>query len=327
MIITRTPLRVSFVGGGTDLAAFYRREPGAVLSMAVNKYFYLAMHKFFEEDGFLLKYSKTEHVSDVNEIEHTIIRAVFAEHGIAGVDFSSAADVPGGTGLGSSSAFTVSLLQLVNAHLGRHASQHLLAERACRIEIDVLGNPIGKQDQYGCAIGGLKFIEFNPDESVVVEPIFLRHAERAKLEANLLLFYLGNQRSASAILAEQSKNTSNDTAVFNSLRKMAEQAHGLKRDIQSSVDAVGHYLREAWELKKQLAQGVTNSLVNDAHAAAVGAGALGAKLLGAGSGGFLLTYVPEERHSAVRGALAPLSLHRIKIDPTGSVIIYDDRVE
>jgi D-glycero-alpha-D-manno-heptose-7-phosphate kinase len=318
---------VSFVGGGTDLPAFYRREPGAVVSMAVNKYFYLAMHKFFEEDGFLLKYSKTEHVTDVKEIEHSIIRAIFSEYGIAGVDFSSAADVPAGTGLGSSSAFTVSLLQLVNTHLGTYASQQRLAERACQIEIDILGNPIGKQDQYGCAIGGLKFIEFNPDESVVVEPLFLRHAERAKLESNLLLFYLGNQRSASAILAEQSKNTREDDAIFNTLRKMAEQAHGLKREIQSSVDAVGHYLREAWELKKQLARSVTNKLVDDAHAAAIGAGALGGKLLGAGSGGFLLTYVPEERHSDVRKALAPLSLHRVKIDPTGSVIIYDDRVE
>ena len=325
MIITRTPLRMSFAGGGTDLASFYRQTPGAVVSMAINKYFYLAMHDYFFEKGYLLKYSKTETVDDVKDIEHSIIRTVFSDFGIDKVDFSSAADVPSGSGMGSSSAFTVSLLHLVHAYLGKHCSQRQLAHQACDVEIEKLGNPIGKQDQYGCAIGGLKFIEFLPDEQVVVEPIFLRPDERVKLEDNLFLFFLGNQRSASAILDEQNERTKSDRNVHDALCLMADQARRLKSEITQSVDAVGEYLREGWELKKTLTNSISNSLVDEAHRKATEAGATGAKLLGAGAGGFLLTYAPRNKHAALVSAMKDYPLHKVRIDPVGSTVIFDDR--
>jgi D-glycero-alpha-D-manno-heptose-7-phosphate kinase len=325
MIITRTPLRVSLVGGGSDMATFYRRTPGAVLSMAVTKYFYLSMHENFFEDRCLIKYSKTEDVSSSDEIEHSIIRAVFNEYNISGIDFSSAADVPAGTGMGSSSAFTVGLLQLVQTYLGMYESQPRLAEHACRIEIETLGNPIGKQDQYGCAIGGLKFMQFNPDETVDIEPIFLHPDERAKLEESLILFYVGNQRSAHTILAEQNDNLKRSTSAFDTLGRMADQAFRLKSDILTSVDAVGHYLREAWEMKRVLASSISTQTIEEAHQAAMGAGAVGAKLLGAGGGGFLLVYVPVERQAPVRQALSKCAVHRVKLDTSGSLVIYDDR--
>lgn len=325
MIITRTPMRVSFVGGGTDLASFYRRSPGAVVSMAVNKYFYLTMHPHFAQKGFLLKYSETEHPETAEQIKHRIIRAVFERYNVENADFSSAADVPGGTGMGSSSSFTVSLLQLVHTSQNRYVSQRDLAKEACEIEIDVLGEPIGKQDQYGGAVGGLKLIQFNTDDSVEVQPIHLRQDERRKLENNLTLFYLGNQRSASAILAKQNKATATQEDVFRALENMAAQAHQLKLDIATDVDCLGHYLREGWALKKSLSSSISNPLIDDAYTAAMEAGAIGGKLLGAGAGGFLLTYCPEDKQAALLERLGHLPAHRLKIDNSGSTVIFDDR--
>jgi D-glycero-alpha-D-manno-heptose-7-phosphate kinase len=325
MIITRTPLRVSFVGGGTDLASFYRRSPGAVVSMAVNKYFYLSMHPHFAQKGFLLKYSETENPETADRIKHRIIRAVFERYGVENADFSSAADVPGGTGMGSSSSFTVSLLQLVHASQHRYVSQRDLAREACEIEIDVLGEPIGKQDQYGGAVGGLKFIQFNTDDSVEVTPVHLRQDERRKLEGSLMLFYLGNQRSASAILEKQNKATATEEQVFKSLEQMAAQAHQFKSDIATDVDCIGHYLREGWELKKSLSSAISNPLIDGAYAAALDRGALGGKLLGAGAGGFLMVYCPQDRQEGVSQALGDFPLHRLKIDNSGSTVIFAAR--
>lgn len=191
MLINRTPLRISFVGGGSDLPSFYQEHSGAVVSMAIDKYFYLSMHQSFEKTGYLLKYSKVENVEKVDDIEHRIIHQVFKDKSIDGVDFSSAADIPGGTGLASSSAFTVGLLSLCDAYNGNYTSQMNLASDACEVEIEKLNEPIGKQDQYGCAIGGIKFIEFLPDESVKLTPIFLAPKQAQKLNSNLLLVYLG----------------------------------------------------------------------------------------------------------------------------------------
>lgn len=326
MILTRTPLRVSFVGGGTDLPSFYRRHEGAVVSMAVNRYFYLSMHRYFLESGFLLKYSKTEKVQAVGEIEHNIIRSVFSMYGIDAVDFASAADVPAGTGMGSSSAFAVGLIQLVNTYLRRYKSQMELANEACTVEIEKLGNPIGKQDQYGCALGGLKYMRFNSDETVAVEPIFLAPDARRALEENLFLFYLGSTRDASTVLSHQNKKTNEDRKTFDILSQMARQAFQLKSEILTSVDAVGHYLREGWEAKKQLSSLISNSEIDEACEAALSAGAMGVKLLGAGGGGFVLAYVKEEHHAAVTNALHRLLLHRVKIDTSGSIVVFDDRL-
>lgn len=325
MIITRTPLRVSFVGGGTDLPSFFRRSPGAVVSMSVNKYFYLTMHPHFERKGFLLKYSEAENPTDVSGIKHRIIRAVFERYGIQNADFSSAADVPAGTGMGSSSSFTVGLLQLVHAWQHRYVTQTRLAEEACEIEIDVLGEPIGKQDQFGAAVGGLKFIQFNTDDSVEVSPVHLTGDERGKLERNIVLFYLGGQRSASAILKTQDKNTATQEDVFASLQQMARQAHQFKNDVAGDVDCIGHYLREGWDLKKRLSSQISNPLIDEAYDAALESGALGAKLLGAGAGGFLLVYCPEAQQQGLLERLDRFPAHRLKIDNSGSMVIFDDR--
>ncbi len=327
MIICRTPLRVSFVGGGTDLPSFYRRHGGAVVSMAVDWHFYLSMHKFFGGQKSLLKYSQTELVDDPGEIQHRIIREVFTEANLRGVDFASAADVPAGTGMGSSSSFTVGLLHLVHAWRGRYFPQHVLAEMACRIEIDRLGEPIGKQDQYGAAIGGLKLIRFNADETVTVTPIFLRPSERMTLEGNLMLFYLGNQRAASSVLIAQKRATETCEATIRSLTRMADQAERLRSDIAVDVNLLGEHLHDAWMLKRGLSAGITNPAIDDAYDAARAAGAVGGKLLGAGAGGFLLIYAPPEKQDAIGAALRDLPLHRVKIDHAGSTIIYDDRTE
>lgn len=325
MIICRTPLRVSFVGGGTDLPAFYRQHGGAVVSMAVDWHFYLSMHTYFGGRKSLLKYSQTELVDEPAQIEHRIIREVFSDFDIRGVDFASAADVPAGTGMGSSSSFTVGLLHLVNAWRGRYLPQHTLAEMACRIEIDRLGAPIGKQDQYGAAIGGLKFIRFEPDETVTVTPIFLRPQQRQTLEGNLMLFYLGNQRSAASVLTAQKHATETCPATVRTLARMADQADRLKSDIAEDVDLLGAHLHEAWMLKRGLSAGIATAAIDDAYSAARAAGAAGGKLLGAGAGGFLLIYARPERQAGVRAALRDLPLHRIRIDHAGSTIIYDDR--
>ena len=174
MLITKTPLRISFVGGGSDISTFYRIKRGSVVSMAINKYFYLSIHPNFKKNGLLLKYSKTEDIEDVNKIEHRIIREVFKKYNISNADFSSAADVPAGTGLGSSSSFTVSLLHLIHTYQNRYINQSNLAKEACNIEIDALKEPIGKQDQYGCALGGLKLIKFNVCKHIQLNIIILK---------------------------------------------------------------------------------------------------------------------------------------------------------
>ena len=327
MIVCRTPLRVSFVGGGSDLPSFYREHGGAVISMAVNWYFYLSMHKFFGGASSLLKYSETELVSDPSEIRHRIIREVFTSYGLNGVDFASAADVPAGTGMGSSSSFTVCLLQLVNAWMGRYLPQHKLAEMACEIEIDKLGEPIGKQDQYGAAIGGLKHISFEPDETVSITPLFLTSTQRLLLEESLMLFYLGGQRAASSVLAAQKKATETNTSTVRRLVQMTQQVGALKDEIVRDVNVLGAHLHEAWMLKRELVSGITNTVIDDAYEAARAAGAVGGKLLGAGAGGFLLVYAPIERQASIQAALPGLQVYRFKMDHSGSVIIYDDRSE
>ena len=327
MLICRTPLRVSFVGGGTDLPAFYRQSGGAVVSMSINRYFYLSMHKYFGGEKSLLKYSKTELVDRPQDIEHRILREVFTEYDLSGIDFASAADVPAGTGMGSSSAFTVGLLQLVNAWLGRYVPQKALADMACRIEIERLGEPIGKQDQYGAAIGGLKHIRFNTDDTVTVSPIFLDRDQLHRLENSLMLFYTGNQRSASKILSAQNKAIEDEPQTVRRLARMAAQADELHSEIMSNIDAIGSYLHEAWMLKRGLSSAISNPEIDALYDAGIAAGAAGGKLLGAGAGGFLLFYVAPERQDRVREALRPLPEHRLRMDHAGSIIIFDDRKE
>lgn len=324
MIISRTPLRVSFCGGGSDLPAFYREHGGAVLSMSVARYVYLSMHEYFQSDGYILKYSKVETPSSVNMIEHRIVRQVFQDYGIKGVDFNSSADVPAGTGLGSSSAFTVGLLNLCNAYQGRYEGRTALAAKACAVEIGKLGEPIGKQDQYGCALGGLNFIEFHPDDSVTCESVPLSHDMRRRLEDSLVMFYLGGTRSASNLLRKQAEQVRTSKQAIGNLQAMVRQARGLRAEIMHDVDVLGSYLHEGWQRKRTLAEGISNPLVDDAYNRAMAAGATGGKLLGAGDAGFLLVYVPDGVRDSVCAALDEYKAYDVRIDPIGTTIIYSD---
>lgn len=324
MIISRTPLRVSFVGGGSDLPGFYREHGGAVLSMSVKRYVYLSMHEYFGEQGCILKYSEIEKPATNQDIKHRIIQQVFKQLDIDHVDFNSSADVPAGTGMGSSSAFTVGLLNLCYAYRGEYVSRSVLAQQACTIEIDVLGEPIGKQDQYGCALGGLNLIEFHSDDSVTYETVPLTLEQRRRMEDNLVMFYLGGTRSASALLKEQAKNTSDNASATANLNAMVRQAHTLRGDICGDVDVLGPYLHEGWRRKRELSSGISNPAVEEAYAKALSAGATGGKLLGAGGAGFLLTYVPNGRKDEVVRAMAPLPAYRVEVDTAGASIIYSD---
>jgi len=324
VIISRTPFRVSFCGGGSDLPSFYRAHGGAVLSMAIQKYMYLSMHAYFERNGYILKYSQVETPKSSNEINHRIIRQIFSDLNIKGVDFNSSADVPAGTGMGSSSAFTVGLLNLCHAYKGQYISKTQLAEMACDVEIKKLGEPIGKQDQYGCALGGINLIEFHSDESVSFEPVPLSYDQKAYLESNLVLFYLGGTRSASALLKVQSKNSASDVEIIANLKAMVDQARSLRGDICRDVDCLGPYLHEGWERKRKLSSGITNPIIEEAYARALSAGATGGKLLGAGGSGFLLTYCPAGAKAAVIEALSGYAAYPVPIDNAGATIIYCD---
>lgn len=325
MIITRAPFRVSFCGGGSDLPSFYEKYGGCVLSTTIRKYMYLTLHNYFYKDQIVLKYSKTEVVKNYNEIEHRIFKQCLKDFDIKGVEISSMADIPAGTGLGSSSTFTVALLQLLHAYKGEYASKYKLAKDACDVEIHRLGEPIGKQDQFAAAFGGLKFYEFMPNGFVNVEPVIMAPESYGKLENNLLMFYLGGTHSASEILKEQSQNvTQVDKAAVQ--RKMCDITRTLKEELQkNNVDAMGQLLHENWMLKKSLASGITNPLIDDVYERALKSGATGGKLLGAGGAGFMLFYVPEENQQNVRTALNDLREMDFEMDNSGASIVMTDR--
>jgi len=323
MIITRTPFRISFTGGGTDLPDFYRIEPGAVVSTAIDKYMYIVVNKRFD-NTIRVSYSRTEIVEDVEQIQHPLVREALKWVGITGeMEIVSIADIPAGTGLGSSSSFTVGLLNALYAYKGVLKSAEDLAREACRIEIDVVGEPIGKQDQYIAAYGGIRYIQFNPDETVFTEPIICTRESKEKLNQNLLLFYTGETREAGSILEEQKANVK-QADKLDSLRKMRDLALELKSKLAGSPspDILGEFLHQGWMLKKRLASGISNNRIDRYYQKAIDAGARGGKILGAGGGGFLLLYCPPARQAEVRKALSALTLTKFSLEPEGSKIIY-----
>ncbi len=323
MIITRTPLRISFAGGGSDLKEYYLHHGGSVLSVAINKFIYLSMHPFFHENKYLLKYSQNELVDNVDDIQHRIIKQVFKDYNISGVDFNSSADIPSGTGLGSSSSFTAGLTTLCSTYNNNFMSLEDIAKYACEVEIDKLKEPIGKQDQYACAIGGLNFIKFNQDDTVSVEKIILKREKIQQLEDNLLLFYLGTTRSASEILTEQKKNTINNQQKVNSLHKMVALSQDLKTELQSgNINAMGDILHSGWMYKKELASKISNERIDHYYNLSIKNGATGGKLLGAGGGGFLLFYVKENNHENVKNALKDLEEVKFKFNFEGTKVIH-----
>lgn len=325
MIITRAPFRVSFCGGGSDLPSFYEKYGGCVLSTTIRKYMYLTIHNYFEKDQIILKYSKTEVVKDFDEIQHRIFKQCLTDFDLKGIEISSSADIPAGTGLGSSSTFTVALLHLLYTYKGEYISKYKLAKDACCVEIEKLGEPIGKQDQFAAAFGGLKFYEFIPNGFVNVEPIIMTPESYKKLEDNLLMFYLGGTHSASAILKEQSQNVkSADKAAVQ--KQMCDITRKLKEELQNNnVDAMGQLLHENWMLKKSLASGITNPLIDDAYEKAMKAGATGGKLLGAGGAGFMIFYVPDNKKTSVRETLSDLREMEFEMDNSGASIVMTDR--
>jgi D-glycero-alpha-D-manno-heptose-7-phosphate kinase len=324
MIISKTPLRMSFVGGGSDLPSFYRTHGGAVLSTALDKYIYVTVNRKFDQ-GIRVSYSVTEEVERVDDIRHNLVREALKFLQLdGGVEITTIADIPSrGTGLGSSSSFTVGLLNVLNAFRSQYVSREQLGADSCRIEIDICGEPIGKQDQYAAAYGGLNLIAFNPDDSVQVTPVICRPETLRDLEAGMLVLYTGITRSASALLKRQSEDMCASAAKTQAMKRMVELAYVLRQELQGdNLSAFGEILHENWELKKSMTAGISSGDIDDWYAAARKAGALGGKLLGAGAGGFLMFYAPPEKHPAIVDALPGLRPVKMGFERLGSQIIF-----
>jgi D-glycero-alpha-D-manno-heptose-7-phosphate kinase len=324
MILTRTPFRISFAGGGSDLPEFYRRSPGAVLSCTIDKAMYIAVHPYFH-DKIRIKYSRTEDVASASEVGHPLVRECLSLVGIErGMEIASFADVPAGTGMGSSSAFTVGLLHALWSRSGKKPGAEELATAACEIEIARAKEPIGKQDQYAAAYGGLNFIRFKPDERVEVHPVRCSRKTVEELSRRLMLFYIGLERPAASILSEQGRNMA-DHDKFRSVQQMVELATELRNAFEKdNLDSFGDILDQGWKLKRGLAAGITNDVVDTNYRKAREAGAAGGKLLGAGSGGFLLLSCEAAKQSQVRQALAGLREMPVSLTDRGSEVLHND---
>jgi D-glycero-alpha-D-manno-heptose-7-phosphate kinase len=302
MIISQTPYRVSFAGGGTDLPAFYRREPGAVLSTAIDHHMYVTIHRRFE-NSIRIGYSKTEQAETVDEVQHDLVREAMKLVEIdEPLEITTIGDVPAGTGMGSSSSLTCGLLMALHAYKGRVIGHDELAKQACRIEIDLLKKPIGRQDQYAAAFGGLNYFRFNPDDTVDAEPVPVQPETLDELERRTLLLYTGQTRSADDILEKQSSGTADKMTVLRAMRDLADE---MRKAIAGAgdLDAFAELLHQGWELKKSLGFGISVQRVDEWYEAARRNGATGGKLLGAGGGGFLLVMAPPWRHRSIREAL------------------------
>jgi D-glycero-alpha-D-manno-heptose-7-phosphate kinase len=315
---------MSFLGGGSDLPAFYEDEPGAVVSTAIDKYIYINVKRKFDEK-IRASYSVTEIVDTADDLKHELIREGLRLVGIhQGIEITSISDIPSyGTGMGSSSTYTVGLLNGLHAHVGRHVGAERLAQEACHIELTRLCKPIGKQDQYIAAYGGFKYIQFNPDGTVFVDPIICNPVTKTLLESRLLLLYTGVTRSADSVLRSQKANTQNSPEARKMLRRMVQMAQHLREQLASdTLDAFGEMLHEAWMLKRQLADSISSSRIDDWYARARKNGAIGGKILGAGGGGFLLFYADPAYHEDIIAALPELKPVPVRFEPQGSKIIF-----
>ncbi|MBI5373804.1 MAG: GHMP kinase [Candidatus Schekmanbacteria bacterium] len=323
MIISQTPLRISFAGGGTDFKDYYENFGGGiVLSSAIDKYIYVIIKKRFDK-MIRIGYSTTEMVSHVDEIRHDLVREGLKKVGIdGGVEISTMADIPStGSGLGSSSAVMVGLLNAMYAYKGILKTAEELAREACEIEIDILKKPIGKQDQYIAAYGNLRQITFKENGSVIVESVEIDENVKERFNSNLLLFYTGKKREASNILSEQKKNIN---TFCDTLSKMKNMVSEMKESLlEEKIDDFGHLLQKGWNFKKNLASKITNSFIDDIYKKALDAGALGGKIAGAGGGGFLLLYCPYDKQPKVRKALPMLQELKFNFERGGTKIIFN----
>jgi D-glycero-alpha-D-manno-heptose-7-phosphate kinase len=324
MIISQTPFRISFAGGGSDLPAYYLKHGGAVVSTAIDKYVYVTVSRKFDHT-LRVSYSRTEEVENASKLQHPIVREGMGMLGLqGGLEITSVADIPSrGTGLGSSSSFAVGLMHALHAIEGRHVSSGQLADEACRIEIEKCGEPIGKQDQYAAAFGGLNYIQFHQDGSVQVDPIVLPSGAREKLNRNMMMFYTGITRSASEILANQSRALSDHGKKAEAMHRMVAYAAELRDALcAGDFDVMGHILHENWLLKQSITEGITSDKIDAWYKSALQAGAIGGKLLGAGGGGFLLFYAPQDKHESIISALSDLRRIDFALEPRGSRIIF-----
>ena len=324
MIISQTPLRISFVGGGTDLKSFYYREDGMVLSTAIDKYVYVIVKERFD-DKIYINYSVKEIVDNVSQIKHQLVRESMKKVGIEkGVEITTLADIPSeGSGLGSSSTVTVGLLNALYNYVGKQVTLEQIAREACEIEIDICRKPIGKQDQYVAAYGGLNKITFHPDESVSVDKVPLFNKDLILLGSRLLLFFTNKTRKSDAILKKQKKTTGDKRAI---LRRMKDFVPKLESSLKrSKFTMLGKLLHENWLLKKSLVGSISNPEINKMYKSAMDAGALGGKICGAGGGGFLLIYVPKGKQDRVREALSDYRELHFMLDSFGSRIIFNVR--
>ena len=324
MIITRSPLRISLGGGGTDLASYYREFGGFLVAGAIDKYVYITQHRTFQEE-IIIKYSKMERVSSVDQIEHPIVREALRMTGVTDphIELTSMADIPGGTGLGSSGSFTTALLKALHAHNKSLVSPAELAEQACEIEIGRLGEPIGKQDQYIAAVGGITAFTFHPDGRVEYRPCRITEETHFNLEDNLLLFFTGYSRSASSILKDQNDKSRDGD------REMLENLHFTKAlGLESLAALEGGNLEEFarlmdvhWQRKKKRSAGMSNPRINEWYDHAMANGALGGKLIGAGGGGFLMFY--SSNHQRLRRAMREKGLQevRFRFDFEGTKVV------
>ena len=325
MIITQTPLRISFFGGGTDFKGYYGvNGGGAVLSTAIDKYIYVIIKKRFD-DKICLNYSRKEIVDRVDQIKHDLVREAIRKTGIKkGVEITTLADIPSeGTGLGSSSSVTVGLLSDFYLYQAQSQPAERLAEEACEIEIDILRRPIGKQDQYAAAFGNLNLIKFNSDDTVDLQHLLVEEGIKRGLEANLMLIYTGTTRRSDEILSQQKENIKDRISVLNELRDMVGE--GKEYLVKGELDEFGKLLHHGWELKKKLAERINNSWIEEIYQTARKAGALGGKISGAGGGGFLLLYCLFERQNRVRSALETLRELPFHFEKEGTKAIFNVR--
>lgn len=322
MIITQTPLRISIAGGGTDLAGYYRRDGGYVVSTAIDKFIYVIVNPRYD-DKIYVDYTRKEIVDRVDDIEHELVREAARLAGMTnGFEVAMMADIPSeGSGLGSSSSLTVGLLNAFYQFRGEQVSAERLAQEACRIEIDVLGKPIGKQDQYIAAYGGLCGFEFRADDTVGVERIVLQPSLKRRLESNLLLFFTNIVRKAGSVLSEQSARIGDTIAFHDAIKELAREVREALRD--GSYDVIGSVLDRNWELKKQLAAGVSTAEIDAMYEAARESGAMGGKIAGAGGGGFLMLYCRTPEQDNLRDALAAYREMPFLFEPYGSRVVFN----
>lgn len=327
MIIVRTPFRISLAGGGSDLRAWYETAPGAVVSTTINKYMYTTVNRRFDSTV-RVSYTRTEIVPSASSLAHELVREAMLAAGVAnGVEVTTIADVPAGTGLGSSSSLTVGLLQAFHAYQGAYCSAEQLAREACRIETEVLAKPIGKQDQYAAAYGGLNYYRFDPDGTVQVEPVVCRRETRAELESRLMMFFIGQRSDEGKLLAEQRRRTESDPDVRQRLQRMVNIASAVRDALRTGdLDAVGGLLHENWVLKKGLCGGIATPQIDRWYESALEAGGIGGKILGAGGAGFLLIFCRTGTGEAVRNCLEQQGLRHypVRLETEGSRVLFYD---